>query len=69
MEGATTGVTEFLKMVGEVFTAMVGWVVEAAKSFLAEPGIAILLFIVPLVGVALGYMLKIIGRKRGRKGR
>ena len=59
--------TTFLTNVGDVFTKVVSWIVSAAGSFLAEPGIAVMLFIMPIVGMTLGYMLKIIGRKRGRR--
>lgn len=58
--------TEFLANVTSVFTAVITNIVSAAQKFLAEPGIAVMLFIMPIVGMTLGYMLKVIGRRRGR---
>lgn len=61
-----TPMEDFLSNVGLLFTQVVNWIVAAGKAFIAEPGIGVMLFFMPIVGIVLGYMLKIIGRKRGR---
>lgn len=65
--GSDVGLTQAIEDIGEFFTALLGWLGDAAQVLVTNWVIVVFVVAIPVAGWVFSLLFSLIGRSRGRR--